>query len=385
ERERLTVNAILDALLDFYAVQGHRSVASAGPTVKAWRSPLGVCRALAVTTGRILRLTRAWQASGTSNATINRRLALLHRAYRLAELPPDPARAGLPGRSPPGVLPARKAPIPGGLRGARRASRRRPPRALRILLSDREAQGADEPHHVGAALQRRDGRVYVERHRSEGEAAGGLAPRGPAPRAHRGALRGAPSALPLRVSRARLCGGRGAPSPPRMRWRLQAALRPPRHAGRLRSRSPAWRLRLSQHPAHGRHQPRQRRRPGARSNGGLRSPDPQCVRPLQPDAQGADAGRARARHRVHGGARRRPRRRPHRRRAATPAGGRYGHPCGHPPRRTGKGPQTQNRQGCGIISGAEESRTPDLLNAIQALSQLSYGPTTAGSAPGRSS
>src|SRR5215468_1613958 len=34
-------------------------------------------------------------------------------------------------------------------------------------------------------------------------------------------------------------------------------------------------------------------------------------------------------------------------------------------------------------SGAEGSRTLDLLNAIQALSQLSYGPTTAGSAPGR--
>jgi integrase len=92
ERERLTVNAILDALLGFYAVQGHRSVASAGPTVKAWRPPLGACRALAVTTGRILRLTRAWQASGTSNATINRRLALLHRAYRLAKLHLDPAR-----------------------------------------------------------------------------------------------------------------------------------------------------------------------------------------------------------------------------------------------------------------------------------------------------
>src|SRR5262249_11035815 len=30
-------------------------------------------------------------------------------------------------------------------------------------------------------------------------------------------------------------------------------------------------------------------------------------------------------------------------------------------------------------SGAEGSRTLDLLNAIQALSQLSYGPTTAGS------
>src|SRR5262249_48226161 len=41
ERERLTINAILDALLDFYAVHGHRSVATAGPQVKAWRSPLG--------------------------------------------------------------------------------------------------------------------------------------------------------------------------------------------------------------------------------------------------------------------------------------------------------------------------------------------------------
>jgi hypothetical protein len=29
-----------------------------------------------------------------------------------------------------------------------------------------------------------------------------------------------------------------------------------------------------------------------------------------------------------------------------------------------------------LPSGAEGSRTPDLLNAIQALSQLSYGPST---------
>ena len=28
-----------------------------------------------------------------------------------------------------------------------------------------------------------------------------------------------------------------------------------------------------------------------------------------------------------------------------------------------------------LIGGAKEDRTPDLLNAIQALSQLSYGPT----------
>jgi hypothetical protein len=31
----------------------------------------------------------------------------------------------------------------------------------------------------------------------------------------------------------------------------------------------------------------------------------------------------------------------------------------------------------GFFSGAEEDRTPDLLNAIQALSQLSYGPVKA--------
>jgi hypothetical protein len=32
----------------------------------------------------------------------------------------------------------------------------------------------------------------------------------------------------------------------------------------------------------------------------------------------------------------------------------------------------------GLTSGAEGSRTPDLLNAIQALSQLSYGPVLGG-------
>ncbi len=31
-----------------------------------------------------------------------------------------------------------------------------------------------------------------------------------------------------------------------------------------------------------------------------------------------------------------------------------------------------------IFGGAEENRTLDLLNAIQALSQLSYGPTSEG-------
>ena len=44
-----------------------------------------------------------------------------------------------------------------------------------------------------------------------------------------------------------------------------------------------------------------------------------------------------------------------------------------------RGPQTEDRplKIKGWIGGAREDRTPDLLNAIQALSQLSYGPETA--------
>src|SRR5262249_39068740 len=87
------------------------------------------------------------------------------------ETPCGPGAARLHGLPPAGVLAAREAPVTGGLRRARRASRRWPPRALRILLPHWEAGGADEPHHVGA-LQRRDSGVHVERDRGEGEAPG---------------------------------------------------------------------------------------------------------------------------------------------------------------------------------------------------------------------
>ena len=92
ERERLTVDAVLDALLDSYVAKGRASADTAPSQVKAWRAPLGTCRALDVTTGRVLRLITTWQADGTTNATINRRLALLRRAYHLAKLRLDPAR-----------------------------------------------------------------------------------------------------------------------------------------------------------------------------------------------------------------------------------------------------------------------------------------------------
>ncbi len=43
-------------------------------------------------------------------------------------------------------------------------------------------------------------------------------------------------------------------------------------------------------------------------------------------------------------------------------------------------PERQNPRllGGGFDGGAEGNRTPDLLNAIQALSQLSYGPNSFG-------
>lgn len=61
--------------------------------------------------------------------------------------------------------------------------------------------------------------------------------------------------------------------------------------------------------------------------------------------------------------------------AASPAARRRrGHDCG----RRRKATRTFDR-----VGGAERSRTADLLNAIQALSQLSYGPTAAVGMGGR--
>jgi hypothetical protein len=92
ERDRLTIGELLTGLLDFYVVQGHRSLPSAKAQAKAIRAVLGSCRALDVTTGRVRRVTKAWQEAKVTNATINRRLALLRRAYSLGKLVLDPTR-----------------------------------------------------------------------------------------------------------------------------------------------------------------------------------------------------------------------------------------------------------------------------------------------------
>jgi hypothetical protein len=91
-RERLTINNILDGLVSFYRHKGHRSAPSAFAQLKPWRKALGTSRALAVTTVKVQAVAHEWQARGTTNATINRRLSLLRRAYRLAKFRLDPAQ-----------------------------------------------------------------------------------------------------------------------------------------------------------------------------------------------------------------------------------------------------------------------------------------------------
>jgi hypothetical protein len=91
-RDRMTVGDLLTGLLDYYVVQGHRSLSSAAAQVKPLREALGTCRALDLTTARVRRLTKDWQQGGVTNATINRRLSLLRRAYSLGKIVLDPAK-----------------------------------------------------------------------------------------------------------------------------------------------------------------------------------------------------------------------------------------------------------------------------------------------------
>jgi integrase len=91
-RDRLTLNDLFDGLDAFYQRQGHRSRESVVSQMKAWRTTLGSVRARALTTQRLTHVLGDWQARGVSPATMNRRLALLRRSYRLAKLRLDPVR-----------------------------------------------------------------------------------------------------------------------------------------------------------------------------------------------------------------------------------------------------------------------------------------------------
>jgi integrase len=108
DRERITVDELLDNLIAHYTLQGHRSLPSAKAQVEHWRDVIGSRRGSDITTGRILRQVQAWKDAGVSPSTCNRRTQLLRRAYRLGKLRLDPARLDfsdciLPEQSPRGL------------------------------------------------------------------------------------------------------------------------------------------------------------------------------------------------------------------------------------------------------------------------------------------
>ena len=89
DRAKVTIGELLSGLLDAYVVKKLRSLPSAAAQVTPLRAALGTVKARDLTTAWVRRLTTTWQAE-VSDATINRRLALLRRAYALGKFVPDP-------------------------------------------------------------------------------------------------------------------------------------------------------------------------------------------------------------------------------------------------------------------------------------------------------
>ena len=82
--ERVTVDQLLTDLRTDYEVNGRASLPTLAGHLKALRAAFTGDRALRVSTARIQHVQRAWQEAGVTNATINRRLSMLRRAFNLA-------------------------------------------------------------------------------------------------------------------------------------------------------------------------------------------------------------------------------------------------------------------------------------------------------------
>src|SRR5439155_14983070 len=82
--DRIKVGELLDDLLTEYEVNERASLRRMKELVNHLRPALGHLKAAAVTTADINRYIAARQVSGAANATINRELAALKRAYSIA-------------------------------------------------------------------------------------------------------------------------------------------------------------------------------------------------------------------------------------------------------------------------------------------------------------
>src|SRR5207302_9217001 len=82
--ERVTVKALLTRVTQDYATTGNRSRRTLNFRVAALEAELGHLRAVAVSAGAIEAYKAKRLGDGKAKATINRELACLRRAYRLA-------------------------------------------------------------------------------------------------------------------------------------------------------------------------------------------------------------------------------------------------------------------------------------------------------------
>ena len=83
--DRVTVEELLQDLVMDHQVRGKKSLPTTLAHLKAVKVAFGMHRAIDVSTSHIRRVAAMWQAEGTANATINRRLGILKRAYALAK------------------------------------------------------------------------------------------------------------------------------------------------------------------------------------------------------------------------------------------------------------------------------------------------------------
>ncbi len=95
--ERVTVSQLLDELIEDYQVRGIRSLRHCVLRInKHLRPAFGKLKAAAFSTADVKRYIRKRRAEGAANATINRKLELLGRAFRLASEAEPPLVARVP-------------------------------------------------------------------------------------------------------------------------------------------------------------------------------------------------------------------------------------------------------------------------------------------------
>jgi integrase len=94
--ERVTVDELLADLVTTYEAQKKASLRTVTGHVAMLHKVLGRARARDVSTPRLWRVVKDWQAAGRADATINRYLETLRRAYRLAVAATPPKLLTIP-------------------------------------------------------------------------------------------------------------------------------------------------------------------------------------------------------------------------------------------------------------------------------------------------